>query len=110
VILELGDGRSFHLPDEMDDEAARQIKTFILVTEEEKRTAQAEVRAMRAEVTAMRSEVVEATKRGELNAAALKALQDSFAQGMAQLVASIDADREIVDETGERIRSRKVKG
>jgi len=110
MILELGDGRELHLPDEMDDEAARQLKAFILAGDEQKRAAQADAHSMRAEMVAMRNEVLAAKNQSVLAAEALKSLQETFAQGMSQLLAAVSADREIVDETGERIRSRIAKG
>jgi outer membrane protein TolC len=109
VILELGDGRELHLPDEMEDESARQLKAFILASEDGRKEAVQAVQSAHADMAAMRNEVIAAKKQSELTAEALKALQDSFTQGMAQLTAAISADREIVDETGERIRSRMVK-
>lgn len=110
MILELGDGRELALPDDMEDESARQLKAFILALEERARAAEQDARSMRAEMAAMRNEVVSAMNRSALSADALKALQAAFQQGMTQLLAAVSAEREIVDDTGERIRSRMVKG
>ena len=109
MILELGDGRELHLPDDMDDEHARQMKAFILATEERARNAERDVQALRGEMVAMRNEFVSAMQQSTLTADALKDLRETFAQGMADLRAVAGADREIIDETGERIRSRVVK-
>lgn len=57
MILELGDGRELKLPDEMEDEHARQLKGFILATEE--RAVKAEERAdlLRTEMVGLREEM-----------------------------------------------------
>lgn len=109
MILEFGDGRELNLPDDMEDETARQLKAFILALEDRARVAENDARALRADVAAMRNEVVALMSRATLTADALKLLQDAITQSAAQIVAATKADREIVDETtGERIRSRAI--
>lgn len=103
MILELGDGRELHLPDEMDDEAARRMKLLILGNEQSAREARAELAAMRVEMAAMRNEVAAAMNIAK----AFDALRETLEQGVKRIVKAQLADRVVVpDASGEYTRSK----
>jgi hypothetical protein len=106
VILELGDGRELHLPDEMEDESARQLKTFILAGEQRAKDAEARMMAHHAEVVALRNEM---GNIGQLRES-VNALRAEMKQGLQGVVAAAHADRVIVyDDKGDPVRSRIAK-
>jgi hypothetical protein len=122
VILELGDGREFHLPDEMEDEYARQLKRFILGAEERARAAEAEVAALREEMATWRQAAGSARQQTlaedttaramhtEMLASAIRELQTAMLAALARVERAALADRQMVmDEFGEYTRSKAMK-
>lgn len=105
MILELGDGRELKLPDEMDDETARQLKTLILACETRAREAETRAERIAAEMVALRQDFSVLASRPvpefprQDNSDVVRALQ--------ALEAAVRADRVMVpDDFGEFTRSR----
>lgn len=125
MILELGDGREIQLPDEMEDEQARQLKGFILGAEERAKIAEKSERLHREEMVGMRKEL--AGMRDEMKSmramkpapqAAAPVADDGLAaarhkemlDALERLTAAVYADRVLLpDEYGEGARSRVVR-
>lgn len=112
MILELGDGREIPLPDEMSDEAARQLKRLVLTCEERAATAEAQVRMLRDEMAALRAQLGAATQRFASEAqtvAAIKEMHTSLAQALRAVANVAGADRILVNDEFDRSISRVVK-
>ncbi len=76
MILELGNGREMKLPDDMDDEVARQLGKLILSTEKRAQEAEDRARTLEAQFGQLKAEV-----KGRDNSdvvAALAQMQSSF--------------------------------
>lgn len=111
MILELGNGREMKLPDDMDDEVARQLGKLILVTEQRATDAEKGMQSLREEVQALRTKTDTPTAQQDLSPI-VAAIQEGNARVEAMLLrvlSAVSADRIMTtDETGAP-RSRIVR-
>lgn len=111
MILELGDGRELKLPDDMDEEIARQLGKLILVTERRAMDAEQGMQALREEVQALRAKADTPAPQIDLApvAAAIKESGARVEAMLSRVLAAVSADRIMTtDETGAP-RSRIVR-
>lgn len=112
MILELGDGREVTLPDQMNDETARQLKRLILGAEEHARAAESHARTLSDEMVALRAHVASIAGAQQDHRAIVMAIgqmHEGLTQSLGQVSAAARADRMMVrDEFGDMTRSRAV--
>ena len=112
MILELGNGREMKLPDDMDDEVARQLGKLILSTEQRAQDAEDRARNLEAQFAQLGAEV-----KGRDNSDVVRAIatmQASFeaalgrvSEAVARVEKAAAADRHLMlDEYGEHTVSR----
>jgi len=108
--LVLDDTRTLDLPDEMSDEAARQLKALILAHEERTRAAESEVRLLRDEMAAMRAMTASESNDDSQVIAELRAMRQELSAGLRRVEQVAGADRMVVPDpiTGEMTRSRVI--
>lgn len=114
MILELGDGRELRLPDEVSDEFARQLKSFILGHEERAKASETAIESLRGELASMRAASAGQNTAG-LEAALLQTQQAAQANAesirrnasiLQQILRIVSSDRVLIkDEFGQH-RSR----
>lgn len=111
MILELGDGRELKLPDDMDEEIARQLGKLILATEQRATAAEQGMQKLREEVQALRTKTDTPAPQIDLSSI-VAAVKESGARTEAMLsrvLSAVSADRIMTtDETGAP-RSRIVR-
>lgn len=111
MILELGDGRELKLPDDMDEEIARQLGKLILVTEQRAAAAEQGMLELREEVQALRTKTDTPAPQIDLApiAAAIKEGNARAEAMLLRVLSAVSADRIMTtDETGAP-RSRIVR-
>lgn len=111
MILELGEGREIKLPDDTDEETARQIGRLILVTERRAAAAEARADRLEAEIATLRQRVdAFAAPRDDGVLAAVADMPARLASLLERVAAAAEADRVLVkDEFGEATRSKIVR-
>ena len=111
MILELDDGRELNLPDEMDEETARQLGKMILALEKRAQEAEDRARSLEVQFAQLKNEVrapaVESSD-DEAVIAAINAMRREIAAGLAKSAALAAADRVIVYDSLGAPRSRIV--
>lgn len=103
MILELGGGRELKLPDDMDEEIARQLGKLILATEQRAKDAEQGLQGLREEVQALRAKADTPAPQIDLAplAATIKEGNARTEAMLSRVLSAVSADRIMTtDETG----------
>lgn len=113
MILELDDNRQIKLPDDMDEEVARQIGRLILETERRAVRAEKRADAFEAELATLRQRVDTLSAPAPADDGlreAVASLQSRLSSLLERVVSAVEADRVLArDEFGETTRSKIVR-
>lgn len=111
MILELGGGRELKLPDDMDEEIARQLGKLILATEQRAADAEKGMQSLREEVQALRTKTDTPAPQIDLSSivTVIKEGQMRLEKLMTDLIKVESADRVLVEDDLGMSRSRVVK-
>ena len=110
MILDLGNGREMRLPDDMDEEVARQLGKLILGNEQRAQDAEDRVRSLEAQFAQLKNEVRTAPAPQDL-APMIEAIQQGNARlekMMVQMINAQMADRVMITDDVGRPRSKVV--
>lgn len=110
MILDLGNGREMRLPDDMDEEVARQLGKLILATEKRAQDAEDRVRMLETQFAQLKNEV-RATPVPQDLAPIVATLQQSntrLEKLMAQMIQAQMLDRVMITDDVGRPRSKVV--